>query len=227
MGLLRPNTIGLVNLTDRMELSASGALDLDDLPSGRISVVSQYGGILGSLLSRAVDCGIGFAKLVATGKEADIDSTDMIAELLEGGATDAIAVYREGRADPMRSARRLAGLPNSASSSWSTRLGGRNLASARQRPIPTPWLAQTAPMMRCSGRPALSGPRPSPTFSIFPPPLWPAGGSRVTGWRSSPAASRLRVHCSRPGRVTMPASTHDVSQGMQRVSEARSIHHSG
>ena len=39
MGLLRPNTIALMNLTNRMELSASGALDLADLPWGRISVV--------------------------------------------------------------------------------------------------------------------------------------------------------------------------------------------
>lgn len=110
MRLLGPNTIGLVNLTDRMVLSASGALELADLPSGRISVVSQSGGILGSLLSRAADRGIGFAKLVATGNEADIDSTDMIAELLEDSATDVIAVYMEGlrRPDAFRQAARRA-----------------------------------------------------------------------------------------------------------------------
>lgn len=110
MRLLGPNTIGLVNLTDRMVLSASGALELGDLPTGRISVVSQSGGILGSLLSRAADRGIGFAKLVATGNEADIDSSDMIAELLEDSATDVIAVYMEGlrRPDAFREAARRA-----------------------------------------------------------------------------------------------------------------------
>ncbi len=110
MRLLGPNTIGLVNLTDRMVLSASGALELGDLPTGRISVVSQSGGILGSLLSRAADRGIGFAKLVATGNEADIDSTDMVAELLEDPATDVIAVYMEGlrRPDAFRQAARRA-----------------------------------------------------------------------------------------------------------------------
>ena len=52
MRLLGPNTIGLVNLTDGIMLSASGALEVGELPPGRISLVSQSGGILGSLLYR-------------------------------------------------------------------------------------------------------------------------------------------------------------------------------
>ena len=55
MRMLGPNTIGLVNLTDGIMLSATGALEMDGLPPGRIGVVSQSGGILGSLLSRAAD----------------------------------------------------------------------------------------------------------------------------------------------------------------------------
>jgi acyl-CoA synthetase (NDP forming) len=110
MRLLGPNTIGLVNLTDGIMLSATGALEVGELPSGRISVVSQSGGILGALLSRAADRGIGFAKLVSTGNEADLDSTDLIAELLEDPATDVIAVYMEGlrRPEAFRQAARRA-----------------------------------------------------------------------------------------------------------------------
>ena len=111
--LLGPNTIGLVNLTDRMMLSATGALEVENLPAGRISVVSQSGGILGSLLSRAADRGIGFAKLVSTGNEADIDSSEMIEHLVEDEATDVIAVYMEGLRRPelfKRAARRAAEL---------------------------------------------------------------------------------------------------------------------
>ncbi|HEX8930233.1 MAG TPA: acetate--CoA ligase family protein, partial [Actinomycetota bacterium] len=100
--LLGPNTIGLVNLTDGIMLSASGALEVGDLPAGRISVVSQSGGILGSLLSRAADRGIGFAKLVATGNEADLDSTDVLEEVLDDPATDVIAIYLEGLRRPDR-----------------------------------------------------------------------------------------------------------------------------
>jgi acyl-CoA synthetase (NDP forming) len=113
MRLLGPNTIGLVNLTDGMMLSATGALEVGNLAAGRISVVSQSGGILGSLLSRAADRGIGFAKLVSTGNEADIDSSEMIAHLVEDEATDVIAVYMEGLRRPevfKQAARRAAEL---------------------------------------------------------------------------------------------------------------------
>lgn len=113
MRLLGPNTIGLVNLTDGIMLSATGALEVGDLPAGRISVVSQSGGILGSLLSRAADRGIGFAKLVSTGNEADLDSSDLIEHLIDDEATDVIAVYMEGLRRPeafKRAARRAAAL---------------------------------------------------------------------------------------------------------------------
>src|SRR3569833_1763863 len=53
MRLLGPNTIGLVNVTDRIELSASNALVTDEIVEGRVAQVSQSGGILGSVLSRA------------------------------------------------------------------------------------------------------------------------------------------------------------------------------
>ncbi|HEV7458373.1 MAG TPA: acetate--CoA ligase family protein [Roseococcus sp.] len=110
MRLLGPNTIGLVNLTDGIMLSATGALEVGDLPAGSISVVSQSGGILGALLSRAADRGIGFAKLVSTGNEADLDSSDLIAELVEDEATRVIAVYMEGlrRPEAFRAAARRA-----------------------------------------------------------------------------------------------------------------------
>jgi len=111
MRLLGPNTIGLVNISDGIMLSASGALEVAGLPTGRISVVSQSGGILGSLLSRAADRGIGFAKLVSTGNEADLDTCDMLEYLVEDANTSALAVYMEGLRRPdafRRVARRAA-----------------------------------------------------------------------------------------------------------------------
>lgn len=100
MRLLGPNTIGLVNLTDGVMLSASGALEVGELPPGRISLVSQSGGILGSLLSRAADRGVGFAKLVSTGNEGDLDSADFVEHLVEDDSTAVIAVYMEGLRRP-------------------------------------------------------------------------------------------------------------------------------
>jgi acyl-CoA synthetase (NDP forming) len=100
MRLLGPNTIGLVNLVDRITLSASGALELENLPVGRIAVVSQSGGILGSLLSRAAARGIGFSRLVATGNEADLEIADFVDFLAQDEATSVIALYIESLRRP-------------------------------------------------------------------------------------------------------------------------------
>src|SRR5258708_2906847 len=102
MRILGPNTIGLVNLTDRITLSASGALELEELATGSIAVIWQSGGILGSLLSRAAGRGIGLSKLVATGNEVDIEVADCLDYLTEDAATSVIALYLEGLRDAPR-----------------------------------------------------------------------------------------------------------------------------
>jgi acyl-CoA synthetase (NDP forming) len=102
MRILGPNTIGLINITDKIVLSASNALQIDELIEGNIGVVSQSGGILGSLLSRAAGRGIGFSKLIATGNEADIDVSECIEYLIEDESTAAIALYLEGLRDARR-----------------------------------------------------------------------------------------------------------------------------
>jgi acyl-CoA synthetase (NDP forming) len=110
MRLLGPNTIGLVNLADRIVLSASGALEVEELHPGRISLVSQSGGILGAVLSRGAAQGIGFARLVSTGNEADLDVADFVDALAEDEATSVIALYIEGlrRPEAFRAAARKA-----------------------------------------------------------------------------------------------------------------------
>ncbi|ONO21277.1 6-carboxyhexanoate--CoA ligase [Burkholderia cenocepacia] len=102
MRVLGPNTIGVVNLTDRVTLSASGALDADDFTVGGVSVVSQSGGILGALLSRAADRGMGLSKLVSTSNEVDLDVSDFIDFLVDDAATSVVALYLEGLRDPAR-----------------------------------------------------------------------------------------------------------------------------
>ncbi len=95
MRILGPNTIGLVNITDRIVLSASGALEMDHFPSGAISLVSQSGGILGSLLARASARGIGLAKMISTSNEVDLELADFIDWLVDDEATKVIALYVE------------------------------------------------------------------------------------------------------------------------------------
>jgi acetate---CoA ligase (ADP-forming) len=95
MRILGPNTIGLCNITDSIVLSASGALEMDHFPSGAVSVVSQSGGILGSLLSRAAARGIGLSKLISTSNEVDLELADFIEWLIDDEATKVIALYIE------------------------------------------------------------------------------------------------------------------------------------
>jgi acyl-CoA synthetase (NDP forming) len=100
MRILGPNTIGLVNLTDNIVLSATGALEMDHFPTGSIGVVSQSGGILGSLLSRAAARGIGLSKLISTSNEVDLELADFIDQLAEDEATKVIALYVETIRNP-------------------------------------------------------------------------------------------------------------------------------
>lgn len=100
MRLLGPNTIGMLNMTDGITLSASGALDTEDRFRGSVAIVSQSGGILGSLLSRAAARGIGLSHLVATGNEADVEVADLVDWLADDPATDVIALYLETLRDP-------------------------------------------------------------------------------------------------------------------------------
>src|SRR4051812_10010186 len=95
MRILGPNTIGLVNLTDDIVLSASGALEMDHFHAGAIGVVSQSGGILGALLSRAAARGIGLSKLISTSNEVDLELADFVDALVDDDATRVIALYVE------------------------------------------------------------------------------------------------------------------------------------
>jgi acetate---CoA ligase (ADP-forming) len=100
MRILGPNTIGLVNLTENIVLSATGALEMDHFPAGAIGVVSQSGGILGSLLSRAAARGIGMSKLISTSNEVDLELADFIDALVDDEATRVIALYVEAIRHP-------------------------------------------------------------------------------------------------------------------------------
>ena len=102
MRLLGPNTIGLLNVTDSVTLSASGALDIEERRAGGVAVVSQSGGILGSLLSRAAARGVGLSILAATGNEADIDVSDIMEYLAGDDATRVVALYLETIRKPAR-----------------------------------------------------------------------------------------------------------------------------
>ena len=100
MRILGPNTIGMVNVTDDIPLSPSSALEMDEFPKGGVSVVSQSGGILGSLLSRAAASGLGLSKLVSTSNEADLGMADFVNYLTDDPSTKVIVLYLESIRHP-------------------------------------------------------------------------------------------------------------------------------
>ena len=105
MRILGPNTIGLLNLREGITLSASGALDTEHLTAGSIGVISQSGGILGSLLSRAAAKGIGLSHLAATGNEGDLEVCDILEWMIGEDNTSVITLYLEGLRDTKRFAK--------------------------------------------------------------------------------------------------------------------------
>lgn len=184
MRILGPNTIGLVNLTDRITLSASGALAADQLVSGGIGLVSQSGGILGALLSRATARGIGFSKLISTSNEVDLDLADFIGALADDPATRVIALYVETIRNPgaFRAAARKAIQAGKPIVAFKI---GRSESGLRPPPrTPARWRGPTPCMTRCSRKPASSARRRFPICSIFPR-RWPARA----GWRGAASPS--------------------------------------
>ena len=90
-----PNCAGIVNMTENMVLSPIACYEIDDLPVGRIGLISQSGGLTGAYVSRAADRGIGFSYVISTGNEMDLGVSEFAHYLLQDEHTDAIAIFLE------------------------------------------------------------------------------------------------------------------------------------
>ena len=93
--LLGPNSMGIVNVPARIACSVNAVLEVETLPAGRWSLVSQSGSVMGTLLSRAAARGAGFAKLVSMGNEADLTAGEIVGLLADDPDTDAILLFLE------------------------------------------------------------------------------------------------------------------------------------
>ncbi len=93
--LLGPNSMGLVNLHNGMALTVNAVLELPSLNKGGLSVVSQSGSVIGTLLSRGQARGFGFSKLVSVGNECDLSVAEIVAHLAEDDSTHAILLFLE------------------------------------------------------------------------------------------------------------------------------------
>jgi acyl-CoA synthetase (NDP forming) len=103
--LLGPNSIGLVNVANGTALTVNAVLEMDHLPRGDASVVSQSGSIIGTLLSRGAARGLGFAKLVSVGNEAELGVGELVELLADDPETRVILLFLETIRDAARLAR--------------------------------------------------------------------------------------------------------------------------
>ena len=100
--LLGPNSMGLVDIPGRVALTVNAVLEMDTLPAGTTSVVSQSGTMLGTVLSRGAARGLGFAKLIAVGNEADLGVGELVELLVDDRDTRVILLFLETVRDAAR-----------------------------------------------------------------------------------------------------------------------------
>lgn len=93
--VLGPNSIGSANLHTGGIISVNAAFEADDLVAGDISLVSQSGSMMGSLLSRAAARGFGFASSVSVGNESDISVGEVVDALVDDPHTRVILLFLE------------------------------------------------------------------------------------------------------------------------------------
>ena len=93
--LLGPNSMGVVDIPNHLSLTVNAILEADTLIAGSTSVISQSGTMLGTLMSRGAARGIGFAKLVSVGNEADLGVGEIVDLLVDDPDTRVITLFLE------------------------------------------------------------------------------------------------------------------------------------
>jgi acyl-CoA synthetase (NDP forming) len=102
MRLIGPNCLGFINPHLKLALTSSVALAMAPMPAGAIGLISQSGSMMASMISHAVDAGIGFSACVTVGNQADLEICDFVDYFLEDEGTRAICIYVEGLKDVQR-----------------------------------------------------------------------------------------------------------------------------
>ncbi|MDB2388658.1 acetate--CoA ligase family protein [Alphaproteobacteria bacterium] len=93
--VLGPNSIGIINISDSVVLSANAMLDLPNLKKGGLSVISQSGSLIGALLAHGHSRGIGFSKLFSVGNESDLTVGEIGKMLIDDNDTHTIILFLE------------------------------------------------------------------------------------------------------------------------------------
>ena len=98
--IIGPNCLGAANL--RANLNATFFPSFVKVKPGNISLISQSGGITGTLLYHAVDLDAGVAKFVSIGNRCNMDFADYIEYFYRDPETKVIGIFLEGTEDARR-----------------------------------------------------------------------------------------------------------------------------
>ena len=96
-----PNSPGFVN--PAMNVVATFSIFgevIHKFKPGNVGIVSQSGGLLGSLINRVMDTGAGISFAVSTGNEGDLTVTDFMEYLVDDPKTTVITAFIEGIRNP-------------------------------------------------------------------------------------------------------------------------------
>lgn len=93
--LIGPNCMGLINVPGKTPLTVNAVLDQEKLQAGPLSVISQSGSMLGTLITRGQARGLGFSKLVSVGNECDLGVGEIADLLVDDPETGVILLFLE------------------------------------------------------------------------------------------------------------------------------------
>jgi acyl-CoA synthetase (NDP forming) len=93
--LVGPSSLGVVNLRESVLLTANAAFAEPDIPVGRIFFASHSGTMIGALMSRGKQKGVGFAGLVSIGNEVDLSIGEICSSTLDDPDIDSYLLFLE------------------------------------------------------------------------------------------------------------------------------------
>ncbi|MFT3800425.1 MAG: acetate--CoA ligase family protein [Burkholderiaceae bacterium] len=93
--ILGPSSLGVVNPSTGLVLTANAAFAEPDLPPGKVFVASHSGSMIGALVSRGKARGVGFAGLVSVGSEVDLNVGEICAATLDDPAIEGYLLFLE------------------------------------------------------------------------------------------------------------------------------------
>jgi len=100
--LIGPNCLGIANITGHTVLSANAVLESQVLVPGSLSLVSQSGSMMGGIVSRAQERGLGFSKMVSVGNECDVGVGEIVDCMVDDPDTKCILLFLEAFRDAPR-----------------------------------------------------------------------------------------------------------------------------